>query len=58
MSIKNYYPQGAPGRQIVKRKRVNEDMELEPGKPWLFDQVRDKIRAKHYSIRTEKTYLR
>jgi site-specific recombinase XerD len=57
MSMKNYYPQGAPGRQIVKRKRVNENRELEPGKPRLFDQVRDKIRAKHYSIRTEETYL-
>ncbi len=23
----------------------------------LFDQVRDRIRLKHYSIRTEKSYL-
>jgi len=28
-----------------------------PGKPRLLDQVRDKIRAKHYSIRTEETYI-
>ena len=26
-------------------------------KPKLLDQVRDKIRFKHYSIRTEKTYI-
>ncbi len=25
--------------------------------PMLLDQVRDKLRAKHYSIRTEQTYL-
>jgi len=26
-------------------------------KPRLLDQVRDKIRFKHYSIRTEQAYL-
>jgi hypothetical protein len=26
-------------------------------KPKLLDQVRNKIRIRHYSIRTEKTYL-
>jgi len=25
--------------------------------PKLLDQVRDKLRVKHYSIRTEQTYL-
>lgn len=25
--------------------------------PRLLDQVRDKLRVKHYSIRTEQTYL-
>lgn len=28
-----------------------------PQTPRLLDQVRDKIRVKHYSIRTEKTYI-
>ena len=29
-----------------------------PGaKPKLLDQVRDKIRVKHYSLRTEQTYV-
>ncbi len=28
-----------------------------PGKPRLLDQVRNKIRVKHYSIRTEKAYI-
>jgi len=30
---------------------------IEPRKPRLFDQVRDALRRKHYSYRTEKTYL-
>jgi len=30
-------------------------VEISP--PKLLDQVRDKIRVKHYSIRTEKQYL-
>jgi site-specific recombinase XerD len=28
-----------------------------PGKPKLLDQVRDAIRVKHYSIRTEQVYV-
>jgi len=28
-----------------------------PGKPKLLDQVRDVIRRKHYSIRTEQAYI-
>lgn len=28
-----------------------------PNPPKLLDQVRDKIRVKHYSIRTETQYL-
>src|SRR4051794_40381213 len=30
---------------------------IPPGKPKLLDQVRDVIRRKHYSFRTEQTYL-
>jgi hypothetical protein len=29
----------------------------EPRKPKLLDQVREAIRFKHYSLRTEKTYV-
>ena len=28
-----------------------------PGAPRLFDRVRDKVRVKHYSLRTEQAYL-
>jgi len=28
-----------------------------PGRPKLLDQVRDAIRRRHLSIRTEKTYI-
>lgn len=31
--------------------------ESQPGKPRLLDQVRAVIRGKHYSRRTEKTYI-
>jgi hypothetical protein len=34
-----------------------ENTPLEPTPPKLLDQVRDKIRVKHYSIRTETQYL-
>jgi hypothetical protein len=30
---------------------------IPPSKPKLLDQVRDVIRRKHYSFRTEQTYL-
>ncbi len=30
---------------------------IPPGKPKLLDQVRDVIRRKHYSFRTEQTYI-
>ena len=30
---------------------------ISPGKPKLLDQVRDVIRRKHYSFRTEQVYL-
>lgn len=36
---------------------VNEDTPPAPTPPKLLDQVRDKIRVKHYSIRTETQYL-
>lgn len=32
-------------------------MENQPKKPKLLDQVRDRIRLKHYSRRTEDVYL-
>lgn len=32
-------------------------MKMTPDKPRLLDQVRDRIRAKHYSYRTEQAYL-
>ena len=36
---------------------VNETTPPAPTPPKLLDQVRDKIRVKHYSIRTETQYL-
>ena len=36
---------------------VNEDTPPAPTPPKLLDQVRNKIRVKHYSIRTETQYL-
>ena len=36
---------------------VNENTPSGPTSPKLLDQVRDKIRVKHYSIRTETQYL-
>ena len=33
------------------------DKSTTPNPPKLLDQVRDKLRVKHYSIRTEQTYL-
>lgn len=35
----------------------NETTPLSPNPPKLLDQVRDKIRVKHYSIRTETQYV-
>ncbi|HZW25925.1 MAG TPA: integron integrase [Gallionella sp.] len=36
---------------------VTQNTPVAPGSPKLLDQVRDKIRVKHYSIRTETQYL-
>lgn len=36
---------------------VNETTPLAPPTPKLLDQVRDKVRVKHYSIRTETQYI-
>lgn len=36
---------------------INENTPSAPTPPKLLDQVRDKIRVKHYSIRTETQYL-
>lgn len=36
---------------------VNETTPLAPHPPKLLDQVRDKVRVKHYSIRTETQYI-
>jgi hypothetical protein len=35
---------------------ANLSAPVSPGKPKLLDQVRDVIRRKHYSIRTEQAY--
>ena len=35
----------------------NETTPFSPQPPKLLDQVRDKIRVKHYSIRTEAQYV-
>ena len=35
----------------------NENTPLSPSSPKLLDQLRDKIRVKHYSIRTETQYV-
>ncbi len=35
---------------------ANLSAPVPPGKPKLLDQVRNVIRRKHYSIRTEQTY--
>ena len=39
-----------------ERQETVPDKEQSYGKPRLLDQVRDVIRCKHYSIRTEQTY--
>jgi hypothetical protein len=36
---------------------MHERLGNAPGKPRLLDQVRDVIRVKHYSIRTEQAYV-
>lgn len=36
---------------------VTQSTPASPNSPKLLDQVRDKIRVKHYSIRTETQYL-
>ncbi len=38
-------------------KERPENPEIGIGQPKLLDQVRDRIRTKHYSIRTEQTYI-
>jgi len=38
-------------------KERHENSEVRAGQPRLLDQVRDRIRTKHYSIRTEQTYV-
>lgn len=41
----------------MKQKKELEAKEQEPQKPKLLDQVRQVIRVKHYSIRTEESYI-
>jgi integron integrase len=36
---------------------ANLPMNVPPGNPKLLDQVRDVVRRRHYSIRTEQTYI-
>ena len=38
-------------------KERTKNPEIGTGQPKLLDQVRDRIRTKHYSIRTEQTYI-
>ena len=40
--------------EIIKHKNTNV---LNDKHPRLLNQVQDRIRAKHYSIRTEQAYL-
>ena len=48
-------------KDLVQAKVVNESISKTTSKgiskPRLLDQVRHVIRCKHYSIRTEQTYL-
>ncbi|MBD9369830.1 integron integrase [Xanthomonas sp. XNM01] len=43
----SYHPQNA----------VPSGGKVEPGKPRLLEQVRQRIRVKHYSLRTERSYV-
>ena len=36
---------------------LQERLHIEASKPKLLDQVRQRIRTKHYSVRTEQAYL-
>ena len=44
-----------PRKDTTLRKSIHHP--IMPDKPRLLDQVRDKIRLKHYSIRTEQAYV-
>ena len=45
-------------RPLVRRRHASSTGSAPPpGCPRLLDQVRDRLRARHYSIRTEKAYL-
>lgn len=41
----------------IKKEKDLEEKEQEKQKPKLLDQVREMIRVKHYSIRTEESYI-
>jgi hypothetical protein len=47
------YPNNPLTRLIIHEQREN----YSPAKPKLLDQVRSAIRVKHYSYRTEETYV-
>ncbi len=38
-------------------KQSDDSAETGVAQPRILDQVRDRIRTKHYSIRTEETYI-
>ena len=44
-------------KKMGQRSESQSDSQTQPGKPRLLDQVRGTIRAKHYSLRTEKAYI-
>jgi len=53
VSVCNYYTTAKLGRQsLVTKCRMGE-----PAKPRLLDQVRESLRVRHYSYRTEEQYL-
>jgi hypothetical protein len=49
--------QKVSNRTVLSHVMVSENTPSAPPPPKLLDQVRDKIRVKHYSIRTETQYL-
>ena len=55
--MKNYYLEELLKQGEPCQLNSRPDYTPKADKPRLLDQVRDKIRAKHYSIRTEETYI-
>jgi Phage integrase, N-terminal SAM-like domain len=47
----------SPGGALAARLAAREAGSAGPPKPRLLDRVREAVRARHYSRRTEKTYV-